>query len=230
MHNQRFASTERTVNGLKRKFSSLYNTTPPTGDSNISPDILRAKKLNHDIIEKADAGDHVVGDLAIEENNEDNSPSAHLNTQIPLNESISSPTPQLRPRPLVMKRSSRKRAEGNENIGQLLSLSLVQEEERLKAEREEHKQKMELDLTRFEQERKERFEMWKREQDERRTRFEEQISRDEKRHAEILAAEKRREEKEERERADRREREERRHAEFMQAMLMFLGNKKNDSS
>lgn len=44
----------RTREGLKRKFASLYKLQMPTGDPNIPPDVLRAKKLYQEIKKKAE--------------------------------------------------------------------------------------------------------------------------------------------------------------------------------
>ncbi|KAG7336805.1 hypothetical protein IV203_025834 [Nitzschia inconspicua] len=52
MHNERYASCERDVNKLRRKFTSLYRTKIPSGDPHMPEDVRLAKYVRRLISEK----------------------------------------------------------------------------------------------------------------------------------------------------------------------------------
>ena len=53
-HERQFPELRRTKDALKRKFAALYNTKMPTGDPNIPPDVLQAKRLYEEIKKNAE--------------------------------------------------------------------------------------------------------------------------------------------------------------------------------
>lgn len=54
LHLATFPEPNRNKDTLKRKFQMLYSTKMPTGDPNIPPNVLRAKRINNEIKEKTE--------------------------------------------------------------------------------------------------------------------------------------------------------------------------------
>ena len=53
-HLLKFPEQDRDTNSLRRKYNQLYRKRVPTGDPNCPPEVRRAKRICHNIKEKAD--------------------------------------------------------------------------------------------------------------------------------------------------------------------------------
>jgi hypothetical protein len=53
-HERAYPNRDRTREGIKRKFNSLHHVPMPTGDPNIAPEVLRAKRINYEIKKRAE--------------------------------------------------------------------------------------------------------------------------------------------------------------------------------
>lgn len=65
-HERQFPELRRTKEALKRKFAALYNIKMPTGDPNIPLDVLRAKRINQEIIKNAEVHEGEVPAVEME--------------------------------------------------------------------------------------------------------------------------------------------------------------------
>lgn len=70
-HVGHFPDTNRTKEGLKRKFQQLYTTRMPTGDPNISWDVLLAKQLYEEIKKKAEISEGEGSEYSSDEEHEE---------------------------------------------------------------------------------------------------------------------------------------------------------------
>jgi len=77
-HQKCYPQQQRSVDSLKRKFSSLHRKKMPTGDPLMPEDVRRAKNIRHEMTERAnlgdaeDAEDEASSLLPNEEDNDDN--------------------------------------------------------------------------------------------------------------------------------------------------------------
>jgi hypothetical protein len=53
-HERAYPNRDRTRDGIKRKFNSLHHVHMPTGDPNIPPEVLRAKRIDYKIKKRAE--------------------------------------------------------------------------------------------------------------------------------------------------------------------------------
>jgi hypothetical protein len=65
-HERQFPELRRTKEALRRKFAPLYNKQMPTGDPNIPLDVLRAKRINQEIIKNAEVHEGEVPAVEME--------------------------------------------------------------------------------------------------------------------------------------------------------------------
>ena len=76
-HERQFPELRRTKEALRRKFAALYNKQMPTGDPNIPLDVLRAKRINQEIIKNAEVHEGEVPSDEMEQPHEEERDNGH---------------------------------------------------------------------------------------------------------------------------------------------------------
>ena len=152
-HNTVFGDQHRTVDSLKRKFSTLHRKRMPTGDPLMPDDVRKAKHIRHKMTERADVGfgDEDTYELSGIAADEDPTEAPQLGTSPALMSHVAPstdptathnvsgvqvlpPTPpesSPSPRPLVNKRRSNNwhNMESNDFLT-MMKMSMVQEQQR----------------------------------------------------------------------------------------------------
>ncbi|KAG9404772.1 hypothetical protein AC1031_004977 [Aphanomyces cochlioides] len=207
LHELRYPGQGRTVDSIKRKFSSLYRRQIPTGDPHIPPEVRKAKSIRLKMTERADMGDGTEGggllssgdeldndgdDSQIQEGSDEI--EQQFDDQDQTSDAFERSLSTQYARPLVSKRMKTASSDQASSIYKMMEMQMLMEEQRRSDEREIREQ--------------------------------ERIRRDEERELERkLREEERREERERREIESRERREQ--HKEFMTLVAMILGAKQH---
>ena len=155
-HLTAYPDADRTVDSLRRKFSSLHRSRVPTGDPNCPAEVREAKRIKCLIIERAqiadenDDNDVHLQDVMQTEQEDPPQPAEALREPA---EGIEEVTPPRRPRPLV-RVGGRRRRTSPENLTTLFLMGLEEERrmarERLDQERQMMEERMQTERLRAE--------------------------------------------------------------------------------
>ena len=161
LHELRYPRQKRNADSIRRKFSALCRTVPPTGDPTIPGDVLKAKAIRKEMTERADIGDSDDLDREYTEDMPDDTlpfsrsgtPATNSSSASPLFDNPPAPrenntnkepettiarAASIPPRPLVRKRPS-KAVDDDDSLFGAIKASMLQEQMRRD---EEHRQRM----------------------------------------------------------------------------------------
>lgn len=186
LHMQRYPELDRTVDSLKRKFSSLHRAKVPTGDPTIPPDVKRAKQIRYSMMERADIGEAEDSDDAncvlnlVNENSDESDGDGRgdsdvgNSTRATVEHLETDPTSSFIPRPLVRKRAGKESSSTiTSDLIAMYKLHMMQDQARREEELKERALAREAEQKWRMEQREDRIRMEKEREEERKERLRE---------------------------------------------------------